>query len=81
MVLPDGHVVNTLGSGHLVGELALINDRPRSATVVASTELTVMVVDRPSFEHAMDNDPETAKALMHILAERIAGMLESTSRC
>ena len=79
IVLPDGRVVNRLGSGHLIGELALINERPRSATVIAATELSVMIVDRASFQYTMDHDPETSKLLMHILAERIAMMLEQSS--
>ena len=76
VALSDGQEVTSLGAGHLVGELALINERPRSATVVASTEVTVMVVDRASFLDAIENEPQTAKALMRILAQRIAGMLE-----
>ncbi len=76
IALSDGQEVTKLGGGHLIGELALINERPRSATAVASTEVTVMIVDRASFLDALENEPQTARALMHILAERIAGMLE-----
>ena len=79
VVLPNGQTVNTLRSGDLVGELALINESPRSATVVASTELTVMVIDRGSFLKTMDNDLPTARALMRIVARRVVGIVPQNS--
>ena len=48
-VLIDGKVVATCGAGDFFGEMALLEDRPRTATVIARTDVTVDVIGRPEF--------------------------------
>jgi len=65
-------VVATLGrSGDFFGEMALIESRPRSATVRALTRCDLLVVSRPDFEALIHEHPsmhfEVTKALSHNL--------------
>jgi CRP-like cAMP-binding protein len=48
-VSAGGHVVNELARGEGFGEIALLYDSPRSATVEAVEDTTVLVVERPAF--------------------------------
>lgn len=52
----DGHLVATLGPGGSFGEIALIEDVPRSATVTAREDLDLIAVDRGEFIGALTSD-------------------------
>ena len=54
----------------------MINDSARTASVVAVTDLTVMIVERVAFSHAIETEPATAREVIRILAERAANLLE-----
>ena len=56
----------------MVGELALILRRPRTATVTADTDLNVLVVDERSFNTLLDDVPGLARQLLHTVAARMA---------
>ena len=67
-----GRKVAQLGAGDMVGELALILHRPRTATVTADSDVSVLVVDQRSF-HALLNDiPGLARQLLYTVAQRMA---------
>jgi CRP-like cAMP-binding protein len=61
-----------LGRGETFGELALLTSRPRSADVVALTDVDLMVLDRPVFQAQLQSDPEVAVRLLEILGTRLA---------
>lgn len=68
----NGRKVAQIGEGDVVGELALILHRPRTASVTADTDLTVLVVDARSFEPLLDEVPGLARRLLTTVAERLS---------
>jgi CRP/FNR family cyclic AMP-dependent transcriptional regulator len=59
------------GPGTIVGEMALIDDGPRSATVVAKTDCQMVPIDRRRFEFMVQETPFFALAVMRIMADRL----------
>lgn len=57
--------------GDLLGEMALIDDRPRSASAVALEPTRCLLITRNSFQTLVRKDPEIAWCLLPTLAERI----------
>lgn len=63
--------VNTIGPGHYVGELALLVDEPRSATIRADTDGEVLRLDRERFTELLGRDAAAARAVATTLARRL----------
>jgi len=55
--------VAELGPGDYFGELALLNDEPRNATVVALTDCTLLSMSRDAFEQFLDSSAPAAKQI------------------
>jgi hypothetical protein len=64
-------VVATLGKGQVFGEMGLIEDRPRSATVKAMTELRVQVISREGFNTLLQEKPSVLIPIIKSLFERL----------
>ena len=71
-VLIDGKVVATCGAGDFFGEMALLEDRPRTATVIAKTDVTVDVIGRPEFLVLLEDHPQIDKQLRAAMKRRLA---------
>jgi CRP-like cAMP-binding protein len=67
----DGKVVETLSSGGIFGEMALIDGSPRAATARAKTACEVAPVTEKSFLFLVHETPFFAIAVMRTLAERL----------
>lgn len=63
--------VATFGPGDCVGELALLDHGPRTATVTAATDLKVLVIGAREFAAIIDEVPPIAHKLLKSLAARI----------
>lgn len=63
--------VATLGAGACVGELALLDHGPRTATVTASTDLQVLVIGAREFAGIVDEVPSIAHKILRALATRV----------
>jgi CRP/FNR family cyclic AMP-dependent transcriptional regulator len=67
-----GRRVATRGSGEFVGEIALLEDLPRTATVTAETPVRLFVLTRKDFRHLVDVNPGVERKVMRALARRLA---------
>lgn len=70
-ILDESVLLEVAGPGSIVGELALIDDEPRSATVVAKTDCRLVAVDRKRFQYMVQETPLFALAVMKVLADRL----------
>ena len=61
----------TLGPDGIFGEMALIDDSPRSATAVALTDVTVAPIKENQFLFLVKNTPFFALSVMRVLAHRL----------
>lgn len=66
----DGEV-KLLGSGDGFGEIALLRDVPRTATVVARTAATLLALERDDFLAAVTRDPHSSNAADDVVAGRL----------
>ena len=64
-------LLETVGEGGLFGEMALIDDGPRSATVIALTDVTVAPIKEAQFLFLVRNTPFFALKVMRVLAIRL----------
>ena len=53
----DGRVIRNLTSGDFFGEISLIDREPRTASVIAETDMDLLVVHSRSFNHLLDTTP------------------------
>jgi len=67
----NGRKITQLGEGAIVGELALLDHGPRTATVTADTDLSVLVVDRRNFLGIVESSHTLTSKLLETLAGRI----------
>ncbi len=66
-----GRVVERLPAGGVFGELALVEQSPRLASVFAETDCQVLPVNRAAFLQLVKTSPEFASSLLGALAERL----------
>jgi CRP-like cAMP-binding protein len=66
-----GRRIATLGPGRYFGELALLDRKPRSATVAAETDMNLLVLDQRSFNGLLDTMPALAHKLLMAMAQRL----------
>jgi CRP-like cAMP-binding protein len=71
-VVVDGDVVATPTAGEWYGEIALLDSRPRTATVVATSDVIVDVIGRREFRELLTRQPQIAEHLERTMAERLA---------
>ena len=73
-VYHDGRIIADYGPGYVFGEIALIDDRPRTATVVAKTPVTLDVIAQREFWAMLDQVPKLSKKLLKVVARRLADL-------
>jgi CRP/FNR family transcriptional regulator, cyclic AMP receptor protein len=71
-VTRKGRRVATRSSGQFVGEIALLEDVPRTATVTAETPVRLFVLTRKDFRHLLDTNPSVERKVLRALARRLA---------
>jgi CRP/FNR family transcriptional regulator, cyclic AMP receptor protein len=69
-----GKRLGTRGPGDFIGEIAVLEDIKRTATVTAKTPLHVFVLTRPAFQHLVNEHPAVESKVMRTLARRLAAI-------
>jgi CRP-like cAMP-binding protein len=67
----DGKLVNTMKEGDHFGEIALLDNGPRTATVTATTPMRVLVLSPRQFQDVLHQDAEIAVTLLHSVTRRL----------
>ena len=70
----------TLGPGSAFGEMALIDQGPRSATIVAATDVRCMALSAWEFKPFVEEHPSVAWALLEALAKRLRALESDEQR-
>lgn len=71
-----GKHINTLNAGDCLGEIALVDAGPRSATAVARTDVRLVAIDRKRFIYLVTQTPHFALQVMQAMAERLRSRTE-----
>lgn len=71
MVYLDGEVVEKIGPGGVFGELALVDQPTRLASVVAETDCELLPIGRNAFLAMVKTSPDFAASLLSALSERL----------
>ena len=67
-------LLEKIGPGGILGEMALIDDSPRSATAVAETAVKLVKVSEKRFDFLVQQTPKFALQIMRIMADRLRHM-------
>jgi len=70
-VTRDGKKLGDLGAGAFVGEMALVADVPRTATVTASSPVRLLVLTKRGFLDLLTQSPSIATRVLQSLGERL----------
>jgi CRP/FNR family transcriptional regulator, cyclic AMP receptor protein len=70
-VTRNGQRVAARGGGEFVGEIALLEETPRTATVTAKTPVRLFVLTRKDFRHLVNENPSVERKVLRALARRV----------
>jgi len=68
-----------LASGAIFGEMGILDEKPRSATVIATTTTSCYVLDRDRFKMLQEEQPRIATSLFRIIALILADRLRGAN--
>lgn len=71
MILVNNKLVETAEAGAILGEMAMIDDAKRSATVIAKTDCMLFPIERKRFNFLIQQTPNFALHVMRVIAERL----------
>lgn len=71
-VTKGGQKINTMKEGDFFGEIALVTKMPRTATVIATSDVDVLVITEQAFDNLLKKSPEIGRGVAEALAERVA---------
>jgi CRP-like cAMP-binding protein len=66
----DNKVVNKSSAGDIIGEIALVDQKPRTASVIAETHCSLLAINRQTLLELIQSMPEFGIALLRVLASR-----------
>ena len=71
-VIKKGRRVNRLEASDFFGEIALIHESPRTATVKATSPVHALVITERNFKRLLREQPDIQRKVLEALAERVA---------
>jgi EAL domain-containing protein (putative c-di-GMP-specific phosphodiesterase class I) len=76
----DGKEINiaSLGPGDMFGELALIDNKSRTASARAAVDTELIVINRDFFDHAFEDIDPTIKYVLRLIIKRFRSLYDST---
>jgi CRP-like cAMP-binding protein len=74
VVTRNGSPLATLGPGDYLGEIALLDDGPRTATATAETPARLLVLAHREFHSLIDEYPDVRGAVLQSLGERVRNL-------
>ncbi len=72
-VVRGGRTVARLSPGDFFGEIAVLDRRPRTADVIATSPVAVLVLHRDDLKAILEDEPQAAWSLLEALAGRLRG--------
>jgi serine phosphatase RsbU (regulator of sigma subunit) len=76
LITVQGKRIDYLTPGMILGEMAMIDDRPRSATATAATDCTLARLDRQQFRDLIRLSPQFALTVMNVMSLRTRRLME-----
>jgi CRP/FNR family cyclic AMP-dependent transcriptional regulator len=70
-VVTDGKTIAEVTAGDVVGEMSVIDGKPRSATVIAETPMDLLVLHRRDFVFLLETVPGLQRKLLVTLCQRV----------
>lgn len=70
-IVVKGKVMETAESGAILGEMAMVDEGTRSASVIAKTDCRLFAVDRNRFNFLVQQTPNFAQNVMRVIANRL----------
>jgi len=67
----ETRLLKTLTPGDFFGEMALIHNAPRAATVITKTDVVLLELEKEGFERVLKKSPSVALAMVHEISDRL----------
>ena len=75
-----GRAVETIQTGEIFGEMALIDEEPRTASAIAAGDVELIRIDRPIFDALIRDDPDFALTIMRLIVRRLRAAMNMLER-
>ena len=80
MVGDKERILTTLGAGEFFGEIALFDNEPRSADVIANLDSKLLRVSSEAFERLIEQAPELAAPIVHAIGKTLAARIRADNK-
>lgn len=70
-------ILNILGPGEYFGELSLVDDQPRSASVMTLSPIKTMIISKSEFKRCLAENPELSFNLIRSLTKQVRALTDS----
>ena len=75
-VVKNNKVIATLGENNLFGEIGLVDQRPRTATCIAKTPVTLGTVTRENYTKLLEHRPSAVLPILRLVADRMRNLMQ-----